>query len=395
MPLLPTNLGVKYAKGTLKKFYEKAVTPEITNQEYESELKVGGGDRIVVLSFLNNVTMNDYTPGTAMSTEQWMGDINNTLTLSQKKYHSFEIDNLDKFEAYVNDLDSTLIQDASDILAETIDAYVLGFYTSTKVGNRVGSDYDSDAKPAADSGVATVTTGTGAVELTDPGIHFAPVAADGAQTSGGISTTALVGIGIKFDGDGAYYKISAWTDSDTFTITDWNDSTYTGGTKTSVEFVLEAVYPKTVSKTTIYADIASLSQKLSDDKMPKSDRWIVVPSAIAEILKQATELTPAVQMAYEDVVLNGLVGKVAGFKVFENEQISGSSTKGWRCLAGHKSFITFAHAYTESRIVISEGNFAKKYQGLNVYGALVPVERRKAGAYAYWILSGSGNSWLE
>ncbi len=151
-----------------------------------------------------------------------------------------------------------------------------------------------------------------------------------------------------------------------------------------------------VTKTSIYADICALKTKLDNDKIPKTDRYLVVPPDITNLLIQASELTPAIAIAYETVVLNGEIGRVAGFKIYESTNVSGSATKGWQCIAGHKSFITFAHAFTESRVVDSEDYFSKKYQGLNVYGAKVTIERRKSGAAAFWIISpgtGRGDDW--
>ena len=58
-------------------------------------------------------------------------------------------------------------------------------------------------------------------------------------------------------------------------------------------------------------------------------------------------------------------------------------TNGWHCLAGHKSAITFALGFTETGIEDLTGNFGKVYKGLNVYGAKVVDERRKALAELY------------
>ena len=45
--------------------------------------------------------------------------------------------------------------------------------------------------------------------------------------------------------------------------------------------------------------------------------------------------------------------------------------------------ITFAYKWAESRIVDAENQFAKKYQGLHLWGAKVPGMRRKAGAILF------------
>ncbi len=227
MPI-PTsaNYGEKFSRNVLRKFFGKSITVQITNQDYEGELKGGGADRLTILQFLNNVTLTAYSIGTAMSSEKWLGDVESQLVIDQKYYYDFEIDNLERFYSYINDLDSTLLENAANVLAEQIDTYVLDLFTEVKAGHRVGSDYDSSQY--SNVGTATVTTATGAVAMTNAGIGFDPANAV-TLASGGIGTSTLVGLGISFDGGAVWYKISSYTDSDTFVVPDWIDSTYPGG----------------------------------------------------------------------------------------------------------------------------------------------------------------------
>ena len=46
-----TNVGEKFAKNTLQIFFQRAIAPDITNQDYEGEIKGGGADRLNVLTF--------------------------------------------------------------------------------------------------------------------------------------------------------------------------------------------------------------------------------------------------------------------------------------------------------------------------------------------------------
>lgn len=398
MAVLPTNLGIKFPKKTLRKFYQRAVTPMVTNSNYEGEIKGGGADRLRILSFLNDVALSDYVSGTAMTPEKWMGDVVDDLLVNQKKYFDFEIDELNAFEAAVDDIDSNLIDNAAKRLERTIDTYVLARYTDVKVGHRRGSDYkNNDFYKMTDAnsahGVATAAA-TGAVTFADPGIGMRPLLANGAANN---DITTLVGHGISFDNGVTWYRISVYTSSVSVTVTDWNGSTYTGGVQTGVNYIIEALYPKHVSKTTIFADISAMATYLDNDEIPQDERWFVGVPDVVNLLKMSTEMTPAVPVAYEKVVLNGLIGKCAGFDVYSNVCITGSGAYGWHCLAGHKSFITFAHAFTQSRVVESENNFAKQYQGLNEYGAKVARIRRKCGAELYCIIDTTkiGKIWAD
>ena len=363
MPILPVNIGEKFASKTLKKFYGKAVAPEICNTDYEPIASVGGTDRVHILSFLNNPSLTDYTPGTDMNTETWMGDIEDDLLLDQKKYFDFEIDDLNKFEAYVDDLDSNLLESAAGVLQQRIDSFVLQLGSNNvKAGHRVGSDAMRDS---------FIVSAAGALLG----------AADDAL--GGRIPLDAASLGLKFASSDTWYRISAVTDSSHATLTDWNGSTYSGGAKTQQIITIEAYTSVTVTTSTIYAKIVDLATKLNKDDIPTDNRYLVVHPDIGADLRQATELIPAVPVAYEKVVENGLLGYISGFKVYESPRIRGDNTNGYFCIAGHKSFITFAHTWKESRVVQPDARFAKRYQGLNVWGAKVPIERRKAGALLF------------
>ena len=129
----------------------------------------------------------------------------------------------------------------------------------------------------------------------------------------------------------------------------------------------------------------------------------MVPFSVKTMLLQATELQPSgIQMLYTDTIINARVAKVAGFDVHITSQGRFSTavghatatgtgadtavvtgTTGYLWPAFHKSFCTFAFKWSETRVVTAENQFAKKYQGLYLFGAKVPILRRSAGAVLY------------
>ena len=351
-----TNTGEKFAKNVLEVMFERSVAAEITNSDYEGEIKGGGADRVNVLTFAS-LGLKSYT-GAAMTADT-PSESEAQLVVDQKKAYYFKIESYAKFTSYVNNPESSLIQNAGKVLAETIDAYVLGFYGDVAAGNRVGTSY---------------TTGTVTVDVTT-----------GVVTGSGTTfTSAMVGRGFKANGHSVWYRVKTYSSSTSIVIEDDKDdvtSAYTGGAiSAGATYEIEAATKLQVAKTTIYGYILSLGEKLNQNKVPKTDRWLVVPAKIGTLLRQATELIPAVATAYEDVVKRGLIGMIGGFQVYENEQVTGNNTDGYRVLAGHKSFITMAVAFTESGIEDLIGAFGKAYKGLTVYGAKVADERRKCGA---------------
>ena len=103
---------------------------------YEGEIK-NFGDRVSIKSFLTDLSLFNYSIGTDMSIEH-PTDSEDQLIIDQKKYYNFDIDQVDRLFSYANDLDSTLIENASKVLEKAIDSRLLQIYIEdVKAGNRV------------------------------------------------------------------------------------------------------------------------------------------------------------------------------------------------------------------------------------------------------------------
>lgn len=354
-----TNVGEKFAKNTLKIFFQRAIAPDITNQDYEGEIKGGGADRLNVLTF-GALALKDYA-GTAMTVDKPQ-ESEGQLIVNQKKAYYFQIESFAKFSSYVESPESTLIDTAGKTLARTVDNFVLSFHADVASGNRVGTDY---------------TTGTVTVDVTT-----------GAVTGSGTTfTSAMVGLGFKATGHSVWYRVKTYSSATAIVIEDDKDdvtSAYTGGAiGAGASYTIEANTAITVTKSTIFDYLVDLKTKLDQAEIPAEDRYVVLPAMVANLLIKSSQLQTAVSTAYEDVIKKGILGYVAGFKVYSNEQTAGNNTTGFKCLAGHKSFITMAMAFTESGVEPFIGGFGQNFKGLNCYGAKVLDERRKAGAYLF------------
>lgn len=359
MSAYSTNVGEKFAASLIKVFYETAVTPMITNQEYEGTIKGGGADRLNILS-LTAGDLQDYD-GSDLDVDD-PTESEATLLVDQEKAYYFRIKSWDKFKSYADKPESDLIQQYAGKLQEAVDTYVLGLYGDVGSGNRVGTDY---------------TTGT--VEI---------AATTGAVTGTGTTfTSAMVGKGFKASGHSVWYRVKTYTSGTAIVIEDDSDdetSAYTGGAiSAGATYTIEANTAVDLSSTTdVYEYIVELKAKLDGTKTPKSGRWLVVNSHVVKYLLTSTYFTHATP-AGDNVVRNGLIGEIAGFKVYQNEEIAGDSTNGFWIMAGHTSAICFAEAFVESGIEDLQGNFGKAYKGLNCYGAKVVDRRRKALAALY------------
>lgn len=348
------NLAEAFAAAAVEKFFETAVTPMITNDEYEGEIK-DKASRLNVLTFsesegLQDYTGSDLTLGTVSESE-------GTLVTDQKKAYYFKIQSIDRFESYVKDPESTLMIEKGGQLQEAVDTYVLGLaHTDAAAGNRIGTSYTT--------GTVEVTVTTGAVT--------------GSST---VFTAAMVGLGFKAAGHSVWYRIKTRSSNTAIVIEDDKDdatSAYTGGAiSAGATYEIEAATAVDIdSAGEAYAAVLALKQKLDASKTPKANRWLVVNSYFMQKLLAESVIVRDTAQG-EDRTKNGFVTRLAGFDIYENEQLAGDNTDGFWLVAGHKSAITFAMAFVETGIEDLQANFGKAYKGLNVYGAKVVDERRK------------------
>ena len=359
-----TKLSEGFAARSIKYFYEKAVTPSITNQDYEGEIK----DIRSVVNILTfaKATLQNYTGSNlvAADIEESVGQ----LTTDQQKAYYFKIRSLDRFKSWLKNPEGTIISQLGDTLNEAVDAHVLLKYTDAASGHWDGTSYTT--------GTVTIDAVTGAV--TGNGTTF---------------TAAMVGKPFKATGHTDWYRIKTYSSATSIVIEDDSDdltSAYTGGAIAGGStYVIQANTAVQVTKATLYTRLVALKTLLDKAKIPDTDRWCVMPADLVNLIltpDAANPLVVALESSRTENVKNGMVGRMAGFDIMRNEQVNGDSTDGFNVLAGHKSAITFAMGFVETGIEDLIGNFGKAYKGLNVYGSKVVDERRKALAHGFWKL---------
>jgi len=253
----------------------------------------------------------------------------------------------------------------------------------------------------------------------------------GLPTEPNFFTTADVGKGVRLVSTRTFvspwYKITAVTNSTTATLTEWDSAVagadfeegYTlrglfGGdgrsfpkygagdasllTMSALGWEFQSAVATSISAGNVYDHTTMLAELLDDAEVVDTDRKLTVPPAIKTQLLQASELQPTgISEIYSGTVIQGRVMRFGGFDVHvaSGSRVStrvGKSTAtladnvlatgatGYQILANHIGMITFADKWSESRVVDAENQFAKKYQGLFLYGAKVPRYRRKFGA---------------
>lgn len=429
-----SNFGERFVAKTLRRFYNTSITPAITNDNYEGDFKQAG-DRVNILSFPGDLQLEDYVAGTDMST-QAIYDLEDQLVVEKRKSYSFPIDKLEDLFTYVDDASDALSENASKAIERTIDTYVLEQAQYAKAGSWIGIDIRVVGS-SRDTEASIATTSTGGNVTVQSATVSGPASiehGDGSSDYVGFHSTD-VGKPIRLTSGSTWatewYRITSVTSSTVVAIENWDTATaapdipngdilrgmgggfaFTGGAtntdgKPTTEggwgWELQAGRSTTIAAGTIYEQVVGLAEKLDNEEIPDTDRHITVPPAVVAILKQASELQPAIAMAYEDVIINGRVGRVGGFDIhaaagsrvttrLERPTVaSGLGTdlaftdgsRSHQILGNHISYCTFGYKWAESRVVDAENQFAKKYQGLHLFGAKVPGIRRRSGALLF------------
>ncbi len=434
-----TNFGQIFAQKVLEKTYQNSIVDSITNRNYEGEIRKPG-DRVNILSFLNSGTLSDYTVGTDMNSEALV-DTQDQLIVEKRRYWNFALDRLEDQFTYANDIVDHITNDYAKQLEKEIDTYILQKATAARAGNWVGLNLTVNGSGQTMASIATTATG-GTVTINgnfDNPANFSGVEnpADGVVYGGGFEA-ADVGKGFRLMSSSSFvspwYLITGTTGTVVAALTEWDGAStgsdfeegYTlrglfGGdgvnftkyglttgdasllTMSGLGWQFQAAIATSVSSASIYNQVTLLAEALDQGEVDNVDRHFTVPAQIITQLKQSSALQPTgIAEIYTGTVINGRVMRVGAFDVHlaAGTRVStraGKSTAsgtgadttlttgatGYQMIANHTGMITFAEKWSESRVVDAENQFAKKYQGLFLYGALVPAYRRKYGAVLF------------
>jgi hypothetical protein len=434
-----TNFGEQFSSKVLRKMYAGSVIDAVSNRDYEGEIKKPG-DRVNILSFLNDVEYGDYVVGTDMTSSQIV-DAEEQLLVEKRKFYNFALDRLEDVFTYAGDIPEALIENHAQKLASITDAYGLDkFGSGAKAGNWIGTNFLVTGAAATMASLTTTATGgtiTVVFDSTNVDDQTASASVenplDGVIYNGGFENTDLYK-GIRMVSTRAivspWWRISGVTSSVAVTITEWDEATagpdfaenYTlrgvfGGdgvtfpkytdaagndvgawvAQSGFGWEVQAAIATAVSAGSIYDQVTLLNQALDDNETPADNRKMTVAPWGMTQIRQAAELQPTgIADLYKEMVLNGKAGRLGSFDLYVAQGarlstrysrstatgIGASTTKttgtqGYIMPAHHTSALTFADKWSESRVVDAENQFAKKYQGLFLFGALIPRLRRK------------------
>ncbi|HKF48315.1 MAG TPA: hypothetical protein VKB38_13215 [Terracidiphilus sp.] len=350
----PTKLAEAFSSKVTRELYARALFDDLVNRDYEGEI-VGVGSILNILN-LGKLTEKDYT-GANLSVDD-LTESNGQLVIDQQKSFYFRVKTLDKFKSYIKNPESIVKEQAFNERRKNIDKFVLGKYTKVAAGNRIGTNYATGTVTVDSSG-----------NVTGSGTTF---------------TSAMVGRGFQASGQTSWYRVATFTSTTAITITDDLDEVtqYTGGAVSGgTSYTIEAVTPIALTRATLLTYILQLKQKLDALEVPETDRVLVLPTEVANLIPGATGIVLNVPAAYEQLVVKGFITELVGFKIFSSARLTGDNTNGYHALAIQKNWQTFADKVLEAEIEeMLIGNFGAAYKDLFVYGSFVKDNRRKFAA---------------
>lgn len=378
---LAANTPIKYSLKLVELLYNETIYTKVTNTDYEGEIK-NEGDRVRVRT-LGKLTLSDYTKGMTLVAQE-LAPTYEDLIVDQQKYFKFVVDDIDKLQNDVDTINKYAMTSKRD-MAQVIDTDLLKYMARNVSGaNATGTAYAT--------GTVAVAATTGVV--TGSGTTFT------AQMVGGYFRAST-------QPTGKYYIVTSYTSATSITIADLGTVTaetgtygtnlaltggsYSGGAVTAGDtYTINAATALSVSSSTIYAKLVDLGTLLDESLTPQEGRFIIVNGKFKGALRKAPEFIPAVNTAYNDVVLGARIGEIAGFQVYSSELVFGNNTNGYYYVAGTRDYCAMALQIMKTSIVSSENDpnsFVTTVKGLLVWGRKVFDGNRGRGAVAKYTIA--------
>lgn len=129
--------------------------------------------------------------------------------------------------------------------------------------------------------------------------------------------------------------------------------------------------PISIDKTNAVDYLVDCGSVLWEQNVPETDRWIVIPTWYANLLKKSDLKDASMMGDGTSVLRNGRLGMIDNFTVYVSNNM-GKTTDGTdtvtNILFGHKKALTFASQMTEMETLKNPNDFGDLVRGLNVFG---------------------------
>lgn len=162
--------------------------------------------------------------------------------------------------------------------------------------------------------------------------------------------------------------MTAYMQEANFAISDDTDAfifgLYTGADASNV------ISSSAITKSNIYNKLTEAKKLLSLNNVPGIGRWIALSPREVQLLEDSTEFTAASDLG-DSTKRTGFAGRIAGFEVFETNNVVETGGNTRHLPFGHRMAITFANQIVKMEAGRHEKLFADFVKGLHVYGGKV------------------------
>ena len=293
----------------LEKFYLSTVFTEISNVDYEGEIKSFGDT--VHIRIIPDITINEYNINQSLEYER-PAVTKIDLAIDRGQYYGVSINKVEEKQADINFVNEWA-KDASTQMKIVIDADVLGLFKN------------SDAAGTDILGTSAATKLIYGVDADNQG-----------TTAGTISSSVDLGL---------LNTTAAATASTAVGLTSSN----------------------------IIQKIVEMGLVLDEQNCPEEGRWVVLPAWVCSLIKQSDLKDASLSGDGSSILRNGRVGMIDRFTIYMSNQVqtvtnSGSATaETVYCMPfGHKSSLTFATQLVENEVIPNPDDFGQLMRGLQV-----------------------------
>lgn len=120
-----------------------------------------------------------------------------------------------------------------------------------------------------------------------------------------------------------------------------------------------------------YDQLVQLKVKLDTNDVAQDGRWAVVPPWFNAYLLGDSRFVGFGTVAQDERLVNGLVGRAAGFDIYQSNQVPNTSSLKYKIIAGVSDAWSFAGDLTRNELYSPEKRFGQGFKGLYVYGGKV------------------------
>ena len=129
--------------------------------------------------------------------------------------------------------------------------------------------------------------------------------------------------------------------------------------------------PIALTSVNAYATLVDCAVNLSKNNVGREGRFVIVPPEFVALLQKDSWFVGVGGLQSEEALRNGVIGKAAGFTIYESNNVAVVTGSKYKILFGNNQAISYAEQIASIEALRLERRFADAVKGLHVYGAKV------------------------